>query len=305
MKSSPHVLMLFLDGVGIGRNDPRSNPFFVARIQTLRRCCGNSMIHLEDPYRHSPGVSLVPLDATLGIEGLPQSGTGQTALLTGINAPRLIGKHFGPYPFSSLKEILHRKNIFQKVKQMGKRPYFANAFPHQYFQYLENHRSRVTATTQAWLSTGLTLNDHMVLQRGEGVSSDITNQRWHMLGYPEIPVISAHEAGQRLNALSREYDFVLYEYYFTDDAGHHRSVTEAIGALEGIDELLDGILSVFDPTTQTLVLTSDHGNVEDLSTRSHTRNPIPFFVTGVGHHKLTENMRMLSDVTPVLLEFMI
>jgi 2,3-bisphosphoglycerate-independent phosphoglycerate mutase len=301
---SPHVLMVFLDGVGIGTADPAINPFFVARGKTLRRCCNNSMIHREDPYRYSGAVSVVPLEATLDVAGLPQSGTGQTALYTGINASKLIGKHFGPYPYSSLRPALHRDNIFRRLIAGGKRPYFANAYPEQYFRYIEKHKSRIGATTLAWLSTRLPLNDHNVLLRGEGISADITNGRWSELGYPDVPVISAYEAGKRLAAITREYDFVLYEYYLTDTAGHHRSMTEAIHTIEMIDEFIDGILSLIDSADTTFVMTSDHGNLEDLSTRSHTRNPVPFFIAGAAHRNIADSVTSLIDVTPALLRFM-
>ncbi len=32
----------------------------------------------------------------------------------------------------------------------------------------------------------------------------------------------------------------------------------------------------------TIVITSDHGNLEDLSVRTHTRNPVPLAVSGPG-----------------------
>ncbi len=304
MMGAPHVVMVFLDGVGIGSPDPATNPFFVAHGKTLRRLCKNSMIHREDPYRYSRTASVVPLEATLGIEGLPQSGTGQTALYTGVNAAQLIGKHFGPFPPSGLRPLLHGENIFRKLLAAGRRPYFANAYPRQYFEYLEKHRLLLGATTQAWLSTGQPLNDAAVLMRGEGISADLTNERWEALGYPDIPSISAFEAGARLDRISLEYDFVLYEYYLTDTAGHHRSMTEAIRAIEMVDEFTDGILTGMDSTRTMLVMTSDHGNMEDLSTRGHTRNPVPAILAGAGQRKIADALSSLMDVTPVLMRLM-
>lgn len=301
---APHVVMMFLDGVGIGDPDPATNPFFVAHGKTLRRLCKNSMVHREDPYRHSQTVSVVPLDATLGIGGLPQSGTGQTSLYTGVNAASLIGKHFGPFPYSSLRPLLHRENIFQQLIAANRRVYFANAFPEQYFRYLEKHSLLVSATTQAWLSTNKPLNDGSVLMKGMGISADMTNERWESLGYPDVPVISAFEAGKRLAALSREYDFVLYEYYLTDTAGHHRSMTEAIHAIEMVDEFTDGVLSTMDYATTTLIMTSDHGNLEDLSTRGHTRNPVICVIAGAAQRQIADAVANLMDVTPVLMHLM-
>ncbi|MBI1803992.1 MAG: alkaline phosphatase family protein [Ignavibacteriae bacterium] len=301
MRKSPHVLFLFVDGVGIGRNDPAINPFFAASLQAFESCMGGKMMHLADMNRTSDSMSLVPLDATLGVEGLPQSGTGQTSLFTGVNAARMIGKHFGPHPYSSLKPIIREKSIFRQVRELGKSSYFANAFPRQYFQHVEVNKSRVTATTLAWLATGDTLNDPAVLRAGDALSADITNERWDRLGYPDMPVVTAQEAGRRLVSLTRKHDFVLYEYYFTDHAGHHQSMSDAIEVLRKLDEFLEGILSVFERDTMLLFITSDHGNLEDLSTKGHTRNPVPLLVVGDRHREVTERATDLTHVAPAIL----
>lgn len=259
------------------------------------------MMHLADMNRTSDSMSLVPLDATLGVEGLPQSGTGQTSLFTGVNAARMIGKHFGPHPYSSLKPIIREKSIFRQVRELGKSSYFANAFPRQYFQHVEVNKSRVTATTLAWLATGDTLNDPAVLRAGDALSADITNERWDRLGYPDMPVVTAQEAGRRLVSLTRKHDFVLYEYYFTDHAGHHQSMSDAIEVLRKLDEFLEGILSVFERDTMLLFITSDHGNLEDLSTKGHTRNPVPLLVVGDRHREVTERATDLTHVAPAIL----
>ncbi len=96
MSRVPRVLMLFLDGVGIGRADKKINPFFAAELTELRGLFEGELPQLSKRTIHSPSASVVPLNATLGVPGLPQSGTGQTALFTGINAAKFIGKHYGP-----------------------------------------------------------------------------------------------------------------------------------------------------------------------------------------------------------------
>ena len=107
MTSSPtRILVLFLDGVGIGPDDPDRNPFLQAKLPAFRGLWGGRVPTLSDPApAGSRGVAF-PMDATLGVEGLPQSGTGQVALLTGRNAPRIFGRHFGPWPPVSLRPLL-------------------------------------------------------------------------------------------------------------------------------------------------------------------------------------------------------
>lgn len=52
------------------------------------------------------------------------------------------------------------------------------------------------------------------------------------------------------------------------------------------------------------MLTSDHGNLEDLSTRRHTANPVPGLVIGAPalRARFTRELNDLTDVTPHILE---
>ncbi|TLY32525.1 MAG: metalloenzyme, partial [Ignavibacteria bacterium] len=238
MVPARHVLMLFLDGVGIGVKDPQVNPFFAAPMRTLRGVLGGAMPHLDDTHLATPGASLSPLDATLGVAGLPQSGTGQVALLTGENAAQRIGRHFGPYPYSTLKPLLEEANLFSKIEADGKTTFYANAFPAVYFEHFGNGKRPMTAIPLAWTMGGRSLNDSNALASGGAISADLTNERWPMLGHPAMPVLTPKEAGRRLSAISQRYDFVLFEFSMTDHAGHGRAMEEAVRVLE----LFDGFL---------------------------------------------------------------
>src|SRR5512134_3749832 len=141
------VLMFFLDGVGIGRKDPEENQLLVARLPVLTELLGGKLPTLRHRGWSEAPATLLPLDATLGVPGLPQSGTGQTALFTGVNAARLLGRHFGPYPHSALRKIIGEKNIFHQLKRRGKRVCFANAYPEQFFQYIASGKTRLSVTT--------------------------------------------------------------------------------------------------------------------------------------------------------------
>lgn len=301
MRSTPQVLLLFLDGVGIGSQNPKKNPFFAFRLTSLYSLLNGHIPHLRDAHYSSSKVSLVPLNVTLGVSGLPQSGTGQTSLLTGINASRLIGKHFGPYPFSALRPIIKEQNIYRNLQSLRKTVFYANAFPRQFFEHITSKQNRMSAITMAWLMSGFELNDSTTLAEGKAVSADITNERWNKLGYPDMPVISPQTAGERLVRLAEQYDFVLFEYYVTDHAGHSQSMEEAYKVLTTFDEMLEGILSNLDRNSMLLIITSDHGNLEDLSTKSHTRNPVPLLVVGSKHKNITGKAKNLTHVAPAIL----
>ena len=300
MGSRPHILMLFLDGVGIGRKDS-SDPFFHVQLDALGGLLGGAIPSLRNAYLSTRLATLKPINATLGMEGLPQSGTGQTSLLTGINAPRFIGRHFGPYPYSSLKPVLRENNIFRVLSGLQHRVWYANAFPQKYFDHISSRSSHMTAITMSWLFSGFSLNDSESLERGEAISADITNERWSQMGYPTMPVLTPQEAGMRLMNILRGYDFVLFEYWLTDHAGHSRSMQEAVSVLRSLDRFLEGILDVFDHQRMTLILTSDHGNLEDMSVKTHTRNPVPLLCVGANHGAIASRIRNLTHIAPAII----
>jgi 2,3-bisphosphoglycerate-independent phosphoglycerate mutase len=304
------VLMIFLDGVGIGRSDPAVNPLFVAGLPALRSMLGDTLFSLRHRHHESPHTTLLPLDATLGVAGLPQSGTGQTALFTGENAARLIGKHFGPFPYSTLRPVIAAKNIFAKLRQRGLHPYFANAYPQRFFEYMARHPGRITVPPYASLESGLPLLGAEDLAAGRGVSADITGEGWSALGYSDVKVIPPAEAGRRMVGMLQRHEFVLFEYWKTDHAGHAQDMTEACAALSSVDGLLAGVLDSMDHRRHLLLVTSDHGNLEDLSVRMHTRHPVPALLHGHRHAEMASLLSespggpSISAVTPALVSML-
>lgn len=303
-KSHPRVLMVFLDGVGIGRADKQINPFFAAKLPVLSTALNGQLPHLSQRRIVSHHASVIPINTTLGVAGLPQSGTGQTALFTGVNAPKLVGKHFGPYPYSSLRPIIAKHNIFRKLSQLGRKVFYANAYPQRYFDHIAKYKSRITVTVMAWLESGFSLNDHSKLLRAEAIAADITNERWVKLGFGDVPVIAPRKAGWQLISMLNTFDFVLYDYFYTDHAGHAQSMDEAVVVLQMLDDFLGGIFDGFDPKCMLLLITSDHGNIEDLSTRSHTRNPVPLIVAGAKKEFVLSRSKNLTHITPTLVELL-
>ena len=96
------TLLLFFDGIGIGGQDGSVNPFAAIGARRL------APLWSREP---EDGASFRPLDATLGVPGLPQSATGQTTLLTGVNAARLMGRHVQGLPGPTLVEAIKKTDI--------------------------------------------------------------------------------------------------------------------------------------------------------------------------------------------------
>ena len=79
---------------------------------------------------------------------------------------------------------------------------------------------------------------------------------------------------------SRGYDLALFEYWITDIAGHQQDMQSAIDLLEMFDIVLGSLVRSWNGNEGLILITSDHGNLEDLSTRRHTQNEVPLLLIG-------------------------
>ena len=110
-----------------------------------------------------------------------------------------------------------------------------------------------------------------------------------------------NQAGHKLGALAKEYDFSLFEYWASDYAGHKQQMENAIQLMETFDQVLAGLTEAWDEDGLILV-TSDHGNMEDLSTRRHTDANVPALVIGnkTARDEFTRNLKDLTDIAPAI-----
>ncbi|MCH8495551.1 MAG: hypothetical protein LAT57_07965 [Balneolales bacterium] len=290
------VLFLFIDGIGIGPSSAY-NPFSVRDFEGFQQLTGGERLTIDAPPISTSDLVFRSVDATLGVDGLPQSGTGQATLFSGENASAMIGKHFGPYPHTGIKVLLQERSLFHQVQQMGKRPYFMNAFPEIFFERA-SLRNRWSCATLMTRSAGLKINSVEEVFAGKALTAEILQDYWKKMLNLEVPAISYDEASKRvLNALD-EYDVVLMEYYLTDKAGHAQKLDDAVLAIERIDKFIYSFLS--NNNTHTMVVCSDHGNIEDLSIKTHTVNNVPLIVSGPAARNFI-NIEDLKGVTPSIL----
>ena len=300
MSGAPErVLLVFLDGVGVGDDDPQHNPLVAASLPTLSALCGGAPpTRLPDGAMPpaDPGHGWVAADATLGVPGRPQSGTGQTSLLTGENAAAAFGRHFGPWVPTGLRDLLARRNLLSRTLASGRLPAFANAHPGEGGRHPPPRRP--AAPPLAALGAGLPLRGETALRTGQAVASSITHQP--LLRYlPDLPDITPAGAATNLAAIAREADLTLFAHYDTDLVGHRRDLPAAVEVLLRVDAFVAGLLDTLSAGT-LLVIASDHGNVED-TRQGHTLNPVPIIAHGPGADELLTAVRSITDVTPALL----
>ena len=284
------VLLFFIDGLGIGARGT-FNP-----LDGLADAAPLAIFRDEDAATIFDGI-VVPTDASLGVAGRPQSASGQTTILTGINVPSQLGYHKQGFPNAAMLEILRQHSIFLQLKRAGIEPItFANTYPQRFF----DERPRwVSATTAAVEAAGLSFRTVPDLNAGSAVYQDFTNAMLIARG-EDVKPRTADDAATVLARIVGENRFTLYEYFITDKVGHAQDMEAAKVVLTNLARLVRGVLTAIDLDSTTVILTSDHGNIEDLSSRNHTLNAVPTIVWGANRQHIASRITNLADITPAI-----
>jgi hypothetical protein len=243
----------------------------------------------------------IGLDACLDMAGLPQSATGQTALLTGINGSQLIGRHLNGFPNELLRQVIAEHSIFKRFVERGLAAAFLNTFRPPFFDFdphqLINHLSVTSLANLAADLPFFGLND---LAAEQSIYQDITGDALREKGFSS-PYFSPEKAGAIIGRRSQDYHFSLFEYFQTDKAGHAQEMTHARLIMDRLERFTHSVRRHIDPEKTLLILTSDHGNIEDLSWRGHTRNPVMTLLFGCGAEAAARSLTSILDVYPYLL----
>ena len=279
------LLFLFIDGVGL-RDPAADNPVNPEVCPTLCRLI----------ERHG-----VPVDACLAVDGLPQSATGQATMFTGVNAPVFMGRHCEGFPGPSLRKKIEERNLFLELKARGRRVKFADAYLVESADELVARRFKSVTTVMA-LTAPETISTLSDLMDDQALMQDLTRETIQDR-YPDIPTITPEDAAAHLFGIARAYDFTLYEFFQTDVAGHSMDYERACSVLRTYDRFLAALVRYTAAAGITLLMTADHGNIENMEERGHTRNPVPFIAFGPGEADFRAHVKSLVDVTPTILRF--
>jgi len=284
------MIFLFVDGVGLGEKDKNKNPFLEARTPSID--------YIFKQFR------VMPTDASLDVPGLPQSATGQTTIFTGINASKVLGRHLHGQPTITLKKLIFRNNLFKELIKMGFKVANTNVYRTEYIKRILDpmeRKFRPSVTTVMTLSSGLSLRTVEDYLEGNGVYHDITGSILVNEGYAKN-TISPIEAAQRIFRISRNYDFTLFEHFMTDIVGHTKDMGQAIKTIELLDSLIGELLNITDLREDIIVITSDHGNIEDMTVKTHTFNKVATFIIGNVPKGADVKIDSLTDITPAVIK---
>lgn len=274
------VAILFTDGVGVGPRNPDTNPLARGEFLLSQFEGGEGSTLPAGGTRHD-------VDTTFGVDGRPQSASNQTAIWTGRPAPALLGRHVLGYPNAPLKALIASHSIVRQLTAASRTASFANAYPAGYldalglkrrpsagddFRIPERYlrRLKASASTLAMAAGDIALRTLDDARHDAGLTHDVDGSTAARRKVT-VPTRTATDAAAIFWRLAE--DFTLFEHYLADEAGHAQDSVAAARAIETFDAFARAVIATRPDDVQVLIC-SDHGNVEDLSIRSHTRNPI-------------------------------
>ncbi len=273
-----NVAWLMLDGVGIAPHSAR-NPFSDLSTPAL-----DSLGISRPTYTFEPEFVARPIDARLGVPGLPQSGTGQTTLLTGVNAAKHLGYHHGPWPGPTLKPLLD-ESVLVRLARAGKTVRLANMYPPRYLEAIASGKRRLNAIALSATLAGAQLEP-------DGIPPPFAKPD----DLEGVPISQVREWGRGF--VQDAADLVIFDSWWSDHVGHEMNMDLARHHVTRLEAFVAGALENR-PSETLFLVTSDHGNFEDQGVKTHTMMDVPFAAVGPGA-ALFSGVTDLSGVTPAL-----
>ncbi|MGM0438399.1 MAG: alkaline phosphatase family protein [Bacillota bacterium] len=281
------ILLIFIDGYGIGDKKNPNNPFLKAQTPLLDKITNHTL------------GTYIKTNVSMKVTGLPQSATGQTALLTGKNAAKAMGRHKSGFPGPTLIELISKYNIYKRLANYNLSSTFANAYTKSYVERVYKNKQRASVTTQCVLHSKNKFRFLEDIKNNKAIYQDFTNKILNDKGH-NIPIFSPEKAANILSNISLNYDFTLYEFFQTDKAGHSQNMNFAIETIENLDKFLIQLVQNL-KNKVTIIITSDHGNIEDLSIKTHTKNYVPTIIIGKQKLDLKNSISKITDITPAII----
>jgi hypothetical protein len=311
------LVFIFIDGIGIGPAAD-TNPFFSSQADHF------PFYEKEGTLPCLPdGTPIKGIDACLGIQGMPMSATGQTTLFTGVNVPALLKEHKDSYPDHRMRKIIKESSIFSSLRKHNFNPRFLNAYPghsHLYtpqhvhirsdgeFRFSGEFRSQVRRSLS--VTTCMMISNYMIpfgqndILKERALFHDFSNRALRN-NDSTVPLFSPEKAAEVMFNVSRQYDMILYEYFQTDLFGHGFEMAECEELILQLNRLVKHLVSLLDKENDTLLITSDHGNLEDSATQLHTYNAVPLIAWGKDSEELRERIHSLTDVSPAIVDLFV
>lgn len=132
--------------------------------------------------------------------------------------------------------------------------------------------------------------------------------------YNEVPEMSSRElAGEVVkNVRGKKYDFTVLNFAAPDMIGHTGDLKAGVKCCEAVDKYLGEIADAYRKEGGTVIVTADHGNVEEMISletgeinTEHSTSMVPFIIVNDGlKDKIKLKEGTLGDIAPTILELL-
>lgn len=156
---------------------------------------------------------------------------------------------------------------------------------------------------------------HVTFFLNGGIDEPYENETRVLIPSPDVktydmqPEMSADEVGEAvLKAMDSEYDFIVVNFANGDMVGHTGDIEAAKLAVTAVDQQLGKIVASAKENDYALVITSDHGNCEEMkddngdTLTNHTVGKVWCFVMADGVTKVESGG--LNNIAPTVLKLM-
>ena len=292
------LFLFFIDGIGLCQKE---SPL----LNLFTNITGKNLIEGDQPDFFDSGV-ICSADATLNVSGRPQSATGQTTIFTGINASEYLGYHLTAFPNQKLVELIEKQSLMKSLAEQGISVTSANMYSKEFFQKrAERRRNAFPVSTLTIKASGAPFRYFADYEKGEAVFADITNRLIRERGY-NIEEISPEAAAGNLLNIIKNNEFVFFEYFMTDVYGHKRNVEKLEESVDVLNRFTETVWSGAKSDDTAILIISDHGNAEDLTTGNHTTNNVPAILltkNSIDSKNFADSIHSLVDIYPWVLEY--
>ncbi len=156
---------------------------------------------------------------------------------------------------------------------------------------------------------------HVTFFFNGGVEEPVANESRVLIPSPKVktydmqPEMSAPQVGDAvLTAMEEGYDFIVVNFANGDMVGHTGNFEAAVKAVEAVDHELGRIFAKAEEKDYRVVLTSDHGNCEEMRDEAgniltnHTVGDVWCFVKAPGVREVKPGA--LNNIAPTVLKLM-
>jgi len=292
------LFLFFIDGIGLCQKESPISHLFT-------KITGKKLIAGNQPDFFESGV-ICSADAGLGIPGRPQSATGQATIFTGINASEYLGYHLTALPNQKLVELIAKQSLMKSLVDRGISVTSANMYSDEFFQKrAARRRNAFPVSTLTIKASGAPFRYFSDYEQGYAVFADITNRLIRERGY-DIAEIPPEKAGNNLINIIHEAQFIFFEYFMTDIYGHKRNSEGLEESVDIINRFTETVWAGVKESDTSILIISDHGNAEDLSTGHHTINDVPAILltkdSGISK-SFANSIHSLVDIYPWVLRY--